>query len=99
MHTTDENYSFAEHHGSCQAFNNPVCEASHTQIRVEDTMEIILDRPRCEGHGLCEEVAPQLMHLDDEGELVLDVVHVNEDQLDAAKQAARVCPVAALRLA
>jgi ferredoxin len=70
-----------------------------TQIRVEDNMEIILDRPRCEGHGLCEEVAPQLMHLDDEGELVLDVVHVSEDQLDAAKQAARVCPVAALRLA
>ena len=61
-------------------------------------MNIILDRPRCEGHGLCEEVAPQLMHLDDEGELVLDVEQVDGD-LAAAKAAVRVCPVAALKLA
>jgi ferredoxin len=62
-------------------------------------MKIILDRPRCEGHGLCEEVAPKLMHLDDDGELVLDVVDVTDEQLDAAKAAVRVCPVAALKLA
>lgn len=61
-------------------------------------MNIILDRPRCEGHGLCEEAAPQLMHLDDEGELVLDVEQV-DGHLDAAKAAVRVCPVAALKLA
>ncbi|GGG66854.1 hypothetical protein GCM10011374_33790 [Kocuria dechangensis] len=61
-------------------------------------MKITLDRPRCEGHGLCEEAAPQLMHLDDEGELVLDV-EVVDDELDAAKAAVRVCPVAALRIA
>jgi ferredoxin len=61
-------------------------------------MNIVLDRPRCEGHGLCEEVAPQLMHLDDEGELVLDVENVDKE-LEAAKAAVRVCPVAALRLA
>ena len=30
---------------------------------------IELDHPRCEGHGLCEEAAPQLMHLDDDGGL------------------------------
>ena len=35
-------------------------------------MRIVLDRPRCEGHGLCEEAAPQLMRLDDGGELMLD---------------------------
>lgn len=66
-------------------------------------MKIVLDRPRCEGHGLCEEVAPQLMHLDDEGELVLDVENVDvknvDGELEAAKAAVRVCPVAALRLA
>ncbi|GAA3691031.1 hypothetical protein GCM10023081_30560 [Arthrobacter ginkgonis] len=61
-------------------------------------MNIVLDRPRCEGHGLCEEVAPQLMHLDDEGELVLDVENVDKE-LEAAQAAVRVCPVAALRLA
>lgn len=62
-------------------------------------MKIILDRPRCEGHGLCEEAAPHLMHLDDDGELVIDVDTVEGADADAAKAAARVCPVAALKLA
>jgi ferredoxin len=62
-------------------------------VRVE------LDRPRCEGHGLCEEAAPALMHLDDDGELVIDVPEVDGAQLEAANAAVRICPVAALRLA
>jgi ferredoxin len=63
-------------------------------------MKIILDRPRCEGHGLCEEAAPRLMHLDDDGELVLDVEDVEAaEDIDAAKAAVRVCPVAALKTA
>ena len=62
-------------------------------------MKIELDRPRCEGHGLCEEAAPQLMHLDDDGDLVIDVAEVDGAELEAAKAAVRVCPVAALRLA
>ena len=64
-------------------------------------MRIVLDRPRCEGHGLCEEEAPQLMHLDDEGELVLDHEQVEDGspEAGAAGAAIRVCPVAALRLA
>ncbi|WP_433361291.1 ferredoxin [Actinoplanes sp. CA-142083] len=61
-------------------------------------MRIVLDRPRCEGHGLCEEAAPQLMHLDDDGELVLDREQVGDTDLTAANAAVRVCPVAALRL-
>ena len=40
-------------------------------------MKIVVDWPRCEGHGLCEEAAPQLMHLDDKGELVVDVEDVD----------------------
>ena len=64
-------------------------------------MRIVLDRPRCEGHGLCEEAAPDLMHLDDDGELILDVEEVAEGSsaAAAASAAARVCPVAALQLA
>lgn len=61
-------------------------------------MRIELDRPRCEGHGLCEEAAPALMHLDDEGELVIDVPEADGADLAAANAAVRVCPVAALRL-
>ncbi|GGH98209.1 ferredoxin [Arthrobacter liuii] len=62
-------------------------------------MRIELDRPRCEGHGLCEEAAPALMHLDDDGELVIDSPDVDGEQdIAAAKAAVRVCPVAALKL-
>lgn len=63
-------------------------------------MKLVLDRPRCEGHGLCEEAAPELMHLDDEGELVLDREEFDAGSPDeaAAAAAVRVCPVAALRL-
>jgi ferredoxin len=64
-------------------------------------MRIVLDQPRCEGHGLCEEAAPQLMHLDDDGDLVIDRDDVADGSADAAaaSAAARVCPVAALKLA
>ncbi|KHL16030.1 ferredoxin [Mumia flava] len=61
-------------------------------------MRIVLDRPRCEGHGLCEEAAPALMHLDDDGELVLDREELGDSETAAANAAVRVCPVAALRL-
>lgn len=61
-------------------------------------MRIELDRSRCEGHGLCEEEAPRLMHLDDDGELVLDHEELADDEVAAANGAVRVCPVAALRL-
>ncbi len=63
-------------------------------------MRLVVDRPRCEGHGLCEEAAPQLLHLDDEGELVIDREEVDEGSPEAAAAAAaaRVCPVAALSL-
>ena len=62
-------------------------------------MKITVDRVKCEGHGLCEEAAPQLMHLDDDAELVIDVEDVTEQaDIEAAQAAARVCPVAALSL-
>lgn len=66
------------------------------------TLHLELDRPRCEGHGLCEEAAPDLMHLDDDGELVLDVAELDGNEptaVAAARAAVRVCPVAALKLA
>ncbi|NKQ52504.1 ferredoxin [Amycolatopsis sp. K13G38] len=61
-------------------------------------MKIILDRPRCEGHGLCEEAAPGLMHLGDDGELVIDREDLADGDIAQARVAVRVCPVAALRL-
>ena len=61
-------------------------------------MRFELDRPRCEGHGLCEEAAPDLLHLDDDGFPVFDVESPEERQLERARSAVRACPVAALKL-
>ncbi len=62
-------------------------------------MKIEIDRPRCEGHGLCEEAAPDLLHLDELGDVVIDVAEVDDEALERARAAVRICPVAALRLA
>jgi len=62
-------------------------------------MRIEVDLGRCEGHGLCEEKAPGLLQLDDEG---YPVVLVEENEVPEAlagqaRDAVAVCPVAALR--
>jgi ferredoxin len=59
---------------------------------------IEVDRDRCEGHGLCEQTAPELYRLDDEGELELRVADLSPDLRVKAEAGARVCPVAALRV-
>ncbi|WP_019635002.1 ferredoxin [Actinomadura atramentaria] len=63
-------------------------------------MKVIVDRVRCEGHGLCEEAAPQMFQLDDEGELMVlqDAEPVPAEQIEAVADAARTCPVGALRV-
>ncbi|WEH12970.1 ferredoxin [Streptomyces sp. VNUA24] len=57
-----------------------------------------LDHDRCEGHGLCEQVAPEVYRLDDEGALELLVTEVPPELLAKAEAGARTCPVAALRV-
>lgn len=61
-------------------------------------MKITVDRNRCEGYGFCEEKAPALLRLDDDGELEFVADEIGEDQADRAQAAVRSCPVAALRL-
>lgn len=61
-------------------------------------MKIELDRKRCEGHGMCEVVAPDYFALDDDGNLTIlaeDVLAGDEAQVS---DAAMACPVAALKL-
>jgi ferredoxin len=63
-------------------------------------VRVIADYDRCEGHGLCEEQAPEIFQLDDEGDLVhrFDGQEVPAEHAEAARRAAGVCPVAALRV-
>ncbi len=59
-------------------------------------MRVTVDRARCEGHGVCEEIAPKVYRLDDEGELEILTDPVPADQEQKAESGARLCPVAAL---
>jgi ferredoxin len=57
-----------------------------------------LDRARCEGHGTCEQIAPNIYRLDEDGELDILINPLTDDVVKAAEAGARVCPVAARRI-
>ncbi|MBY6348953.1 ferredoxin [Rhodococcoides corynebacterioides] len=60
-------------------------------------MKIDVDFDRCEGHGLCEDQAPEIFRLDDDGDLHVKMDDIPEDRAAAARSAIAACPVAALR--
>jgi ferredoxin len=62
-------------------------------------VRIEVDRQRCEGHGMCEVVAPQYFALDEEGNLTVLAADVAADDEENVRDASMACPVAALRLA
>ena len=61
--------------------------------------KLIVDRVLCQGYGQCEAVAPTLFQLD--ADLIAVVLKNPEtaDEVDQAREAARVCPRQAIRLA
>jgi ferredoxin len=61
-------------------------------------MQILADRDRCEGHGLCADVAPDVYELDDDAVVVARYQTVPAELERKAEAGARVCPVAALRV-
>ena len=61
-------------------------------------MRVDADRERCEGHGLCADVAPEVFELDDDAVVVVLHEQVPPALERKAEAGARVCPVAALRI-
>ena len=62
--------------------------------------EIIeIDRIRCDGHGLCAELLPELISLDDWGYPIVKKGPVPDHLAELARRAVDDCPVLALRLA
>ena len=61
-------------------------------------MRVEADRKVCEGHGFCEELAPTVFELDEDGKVtVIEPVLAPSHELDA-EAAAATCPVRAIRL-
>jgi ferredoxin len=62
-------------------------------------MRIDVDVNRCEGHGLCADVAPDVYGLDDDAIVVPKFDgEIPQSLVAKAEAGARVCPVAALHV-
>jgi ferredoxin len=59
---------------------------------------LVLDPTRCTGHGMCAELFPEQISLDDWGYPMIAPAEVPRDLEDHARRAVKACPVLALRL-
>ena len=62
------------------------------------TRNLRVDWPACEARGLCHELLPEVVDLDEWGYPIINGV-VTPELLDDAREAVRACPQLALRLA
>ena len=58
-----------------------------------------VDRIRCDGHGICAELPPELISVDDWGYPIVKKGPVPDHLAELARRAVDDCPVLALRLA
>lgn len=59
-------------------------------------MRVIVDENRCEGHGQCQDTAPDVFELNDEGVSVVLLDPIPDALRQQAEAGVRVCPMAAL---
>ena len=52
----------------------------------------------CEAHGICAELLPERITLDEWGYPIVDEATLHREELDHARRAARACPTLALLL-
>ena len=62
------------------------------------TARIRVNPIACEAHGLCEELLPELIRLDDWGYPIIDQPDVPGELLGLANRAVEACPTLALVL-
>ena len=60
--------------------------------------EIQVDRIRCDGHGMCAELLPEMISLDDWGYPMIKKGPIPASLAAHARNAVDACPVLALRL-
>ena len=64
-----------------------------------EDVELRVDRIRCDGRGVCAELLPELIRLDDWGYPIIESGTVPRNLLGHARRAVDSCPVLALQLA
>jgi ferredoxin len=60
--------------------------------------KLVVDPIKCSGHGMCAELFPEWIELDDWGYPILHDEAVPSHMRGHAEQAVRACPAIALRL-
>ncbi len=61
-------------------------------------MRVEVDRDFCQGNGICEDSAPEIFEVDDDGLARVKAGVVPVDLRDAVADAVAACPNAALRV-
>ena len=74
--------------------------AAKTKLATTTAAAVTLDvdRIRCDGYGMCAELLPELIELDDWGYPIVRPGGVPDDLRALARRAVDVCPVLALKL-
>jgi ferredoxin len=67
-------------------------------VGVKRRVRVRLNPIACDGHGVCAELFPERISLDDWGYPIVDERPIEERLLPHAKRAVDACPVIALRL-
>ena len=59
---------------------------------------VVIDWTRCDGHGVCHELVPELIDLDDWGFPIVNGQGISGELVKHAKRAVTACPALALRV-
>ena len=65
---------------------------------MSDERTLQIDRIKCDGRGLCAELLPELVRLDDWGYPILKAGPIPQHLLPHAERAAESCPVLAIAI-
>ncbi|MEA2127048.1 MAG: ferredoxin [Solirubrobacteraceae bacterium] len=61
-------------------------------------LKMVVDPIACTGHGICAELFPEWIGVDDWGYPMIDPREVPDELREHAERAAKACPALALRL-
>jgi ferredoxin len=65
---------------------------------MKQEFQLAVDRIKCDGRGLCAEILPELIRLDDWGYPIIASGPIPQHLLPLAKRAVEDCPILALAL-
>ena len=65
---------------------------------MSDRVTLGIDRIKCDGHGVCADLVPEIIELDDWGYPIIHAGAIPKSVIPHARRAVAGCPTLALRL-